>query len=564
MPPKAKVGLQLGPVDMKKAMASVKTFGQKAGKVMGKVAPIGAGMLGIGGVYAIQGLTRETMQYDMRLQRLGIQAGLTAKEQSNLNQTILDSSTDTGIARDQLLDYMQSVTDATGNLNIAKDAVKYVAMGAQATGADLYGLGQIVSDLGTKYGLMGEKSGKALDILINQGAMGKLTLNEMASVGPKMFSVAQAAFGGGEEGLRRAGAYAQIMRQGYGDASGTVTAFQSSIQRLTSSEGLKKLEKHGIAIKGPGGQMRSWEDMFLDVIAKSQESSTILTDVLGESAYSGGLQFQKILEKSEWSMEGLRKEIDKYANVQGSTRGLQLKFNKASESSQLKLDKFKASLAANVDKLVLTEDALGTLGGAFENLTISANWMGGEMKTLIDDWRDLLGLDDRDNRTDEQLAKDSLAARAAAMNPAQETAAKRIGGLKTHSNLDRAFLRPGEEAFFRWYMEQPEFKKKTRLESDERKRGIAWRQLREDRVFGSKKVSMGELQERYSEHLVSTGKVSPESMLEHQNRLFEELVNKIEKAVEKGAEKGTSKATINAPSPLLDAGGTQAEPAHTQ
>jgi hypothetical protein len=324
---------------------------------------------GIGAAFVFARAAKEAMNFHGAMSRLAIQARVTAGEQAEVTQSILDTSKATGVARDDLQKFLKSVTDMTGDFGIATSTMEAVARASVATGADMQGLGFIVSDLSGKFNLMGDDASDALGVMIAQGEMGRLTLEEMARIGPEVMSVAGLAGLTGEAGVREMGAFLQVMRRGFGTAEKTATGFRSVIQRLTSSEGLRKLDKFGIDPTGfqdASGALTDFRGLFLSVLQKSTEDARILADVFGEQALAAA-PFQKLIA-GPGGIKAVEAELDKFMGVQADTTAINDKFGQAMQDGSNQAARFKARMVALGTETFFTKGSMDNLGTALDNL----------------------------------------------------------------------------------------------------------------------------------------------------------------------------------------------------
>jgi TP901 family phage tail tape measure protein len=367
-----------GAEKIKKDLSSIGGSAKGAGKMLGMLGlPIGGAAL----AYGLARAAKETAAYHKKLSQLSIQGHISAVEQGELHKQILEVSQATGVARDDILGFTQGIVDATGNMKLGQEAMKAVAMAAQVTGADMHGLGTLVSDAFMKFGLSGKDANKTLEILIEQGEKGRWTLNEMAETAAQAMSVAGLAGMQGVEGLREMGAMMQIIRQGFGDAHSAATGFKVMVTKIYGGEAERKLKKLGVAIADPDtGKLRKFGDIFLDLLKKTGGYVPTLIDIFGTRGVMGSANFGKIMEAAGGSIEAVENELAKYRDVTGDAATLTKKFGRMSEGAGVQMEKVKANFQAMLEESILTPENLNNVAEALDNLAISAGVMGEAFK----------------------------------------------------------------------------------------------------------------------------------------------------------------------------------------
>jgi len=371
---------------IKRQVRGIKSSLGGAAKMAGAlVAPLAGLAAGAG----LAMLAKDTMKFDKALTQLSIQGHVTAAGQADLREQIVDVATTTGIARDQVLQFTQGIVDATGDMQLGQDAMMAVAKAAQVTGADMQGLGTLVSDAFLKFGISGKDAESTLSTLIEQGEKGRYTLNEMAQTGARAMSVAGLAGMKGVEGMREMGAMMQIIRQGFGSAEEAATGFKVMVTKIYSSESKRKLEAMSVALRDPEtGKLRKFGDVFLDILRASKGDAMVLSDLFGTRGIMGVQNFRDIMEKNGGSIEAVTAEIDKYRNVTGSAAALQGKFNRAAGTSAVTVEKVGEEFKKLIDENLLTPDVLNALAESLGNLSTSTSFL----TETASWWREKLGL----------------------------------------------------------------------------------------------------------------------------------------------------------------------------
>lgn len=492
-----------------KVKRDVKSIESSMTKAGGAVKSMLGPLAGIGAAYAFTAAAKKSMEFDKALTQLSIQGHLTGKGQADLRRQILKTATATGVSRDALREYAQGVTDATGNVQLAQDAMTAVAKAAQVTGADLNGLGTLVSDASMKFNILGKDAGSALSIMIQQGEMGRYTLNEMARTGATAMSVAGIAGMEGADGLREMGAMMQIIRQGFGSAEEAATGFKTMVTKLYGPETERKLAKlgEGISIRGKSGELRKFGDIFLDVLRESKGDAAVLTDIFGTRGILGTANFAKIMRDNGGSVEAVTKELNRFRNVSGSGRDLHQKYNRMLDSGTLAGEKLSASWEKFVST-AMSERNINTLAEAIDNLSISMNWTA----DMMDEWRNILGYDKPKKKTDEEMAKYSQAGRGAAMGAGGQAAYAALSKI-FHTDDVRSFdLNDQEKRAALTYLDVMGKTPQTAGMSEDEKLTFAIEQIKGNIFGGSKEYREGRLRgeaERVAERLGGSFGLSP-------------------------------------------------------
>jgi hypothetical protein len=336
-------------------------------------------ILGLAGAAALTRLAKQTMDFRKGLTQLAIQGHITAGEQANLEQKMLDTSVATGVARDKLLEYGQSVTDATGNLTFAAAAMEEVSIAAQVTGAEMLGLGDLAADAFLKFGIGADGMGDALAVLIEQGEMGRLTLKEMGESAPKLFSTAAlAGLATGEEGLRELGAVAQVVRQGFSEGREAATGMLTMVSSLAKPETAKKLDELGVKLRDPKTkEMRKFTDVFLETLGATGGDIQELMGIFGVRGILGVTEFRKQFKIAGGDISGVRAALDKFMNVSGKASNTHAKFARVSNTAAVQTEKFKARMTELITETLLTESSMNALGAALGNMASSLEWAVG-------------------------------------------------------------------------------------------------------------------------------------------------------------------------------------------
>jgi hypothetical protein len=357
MPPRAKVDVDIG-VKGRKAMSQIKTLAGRVNKAFSKIKPIAGLALGAGGAFALQSAIKRTVDFDVALTRLAIQAKLTSKEQAALRAEMIGVAESSGIAKDQILAAGQSIIDATGDAEFMREVLGEVATMSQVTGADMAGMGNIVADLKNNFNLTGKEASQMLRVITEQGEQGKFTLVEFAQEGSKAFSAMALAGLKTEEQIKNATAELQVMRRGFSTASETTTAYLSLVRRLAMQS--EKLGKKGVRVFADQEKttMRSMSDILTDIFTNIGQNTDVLSELFGESV-AGVQAFSTAFDEAKKEGKDLKSVIGDFNTVTGDSARFQKDLGRIMDTTggkmltfQQKLDKiFDEAFMENVDDL---------------------------------------------------------------------------------------------------------------------------------------------------------------------------------------------------------------------
>jgi hypothetical protein len=185
-----------------------------------------------------------------RLERLGIQAGLSSEKMKQLKNDIYATALQDDVRVDpkEILAGVEAIVEKTGNLAFAEQNIKNIGQAVQATGATGVDIGELFGEF-EKMGIKGpEKVAEALDILNVQGKSGAFTLQNLAALGPRVITAYTSTGRSGTVALREMGAALQMIRMGTGSSEMAATAFEAVMRSLTDPKKIKQLEEMGLEL----------------------------------------------------------------------------------------------------------------------------------------------------------------------------------------------------------------------------------------------------------------------------------------------------------------------------
>ena len=259
-----------------------------------------------------------------RLERLGIQAGYSSEKVKKLKRDIEGAALEKDIRVDpkQILSGVEAIVEKTGNLKFAEQNLKNIGIAMQATGAT----GEDIGELFGEFEKMGIKSPKkvaeAIDILNVQGKSGAFTLQNLASLGPRVITAYTSTGREGTKALREMGSALQMIRMGTGSSEQSATAFEAVLRSLTDPKKIEKLEAMGIELFDPQEAakgkrvMRPINQLMKEIIKTTSGDKVELGQVFDAEAVRAFNQ-----AAGEFQRTGSLQKLDEFYNVQadGST-----------------------------------------------------------------------------------------------------------------------------------------------------------------------------------------------------------------------------------------------------
>lgn len=242
--------------------------------------------IGLGGGFALKGV----IEFDARLARLAIQAGLSRKEMFDLKDQLFQVGEATHQTPGELLSGIEQIVEKTGNFKFAVDSLKDMGIVASATGSQMEYIGATASNLQEKMGITKDEVLQVFDILNAQGKQGSFTLQNMAAMFERLLSSAARFDVQGVKGMRSFGAFLQIARRGAGNSEQATTAVERTVSDLIQNAG--KIQKEtGFSIfdadktkKAGRAVMKDFDVVLKEVIKRTKGDVTILQKIFGEES----------------------------------------------------------------------------------------------------------------------------------------------------------------------------------------------------------------------------------------------------------------------------------------
>lgn len=314
------------------ALGQMSQRGQRYMRALDRsVAKLGTGLDNLGNRYtaiisgAGLGLAgRKVAALETRVERLGINAGKSREEMLKLKQEVFEVAQEREIRVNpaQILSAIESIVEKTGDLAFAEANIRNIGMAVQATGADGQSIGEIMGEF-QKMGLVDpSKVMEVLDVINVQGKEGAFTLQNLASLGPRVITAYTATGRSGAEAMREMGAALQMIRMGTGSSEMAATAFEATMRTLTDPKKIKMLQSAGIKIFDPKAAekgkkaLRPINELMAEIIQKVNGDATKLGMVFDAEAVRA---FNAAA--AEYQRTGQLETLQKFMDVQadGST-----------------------------------------------------------------------------------------------------------------------------------------------------------------------------------------------------------------------------------------------------
>lgn len=268
---------------IKSAGSGVEAFASRAASAIQGVdkafSGLGTAMGAIGVSLSVGAATKEIIELDNRLTRIGLAADASAEQVASLKQKVFEAATDSKIKIDttSINDALDVVMTKTGDLKYTEDNIRNIAIAIQATGEQGSSIGSVFAEF-QKFGYTADQITKLMDDMVKQGDLGAFTFGEFAKAGSAVIS-AYSPIGTAPEDIKKANAAMQIIMMGTKNAEIAVTALGSAMSELSSPDKQAKLMAIGVRVRDESGKFRDFNDIMADLLKVSEKVGN--TDFLG-------------------------------------------------------------------------------------------------------------------------------------------------------------------------------------------------------------------------------------------------------------------------------------------
>lgn len=278
---------------LRKASASLDTFGGRAGAVMGRVnaalktsadralTPMTGLLLGGGVAVAASqfgNFSEELMYYGMVAKKS--KEGISA-----LRSEIHGLAKQTGIDQQVILGGINKIAEITGDTQFAEGMAGMLAKTSKATKADLADLATVASTMRVQWGWNEQAIAEAFNTLIVQGDQGSYTLQALAGEGKALLSSANAFGIKTKSQFESFGAFLQVMNASIKSEAEVTTSMSSLMNELISKS--KDLGKLGVRIfdmKDGKAQVRDFETIMMELMKATNADISVISPMFGDEA----------------------------------------------------------------------------------------------------------------------------------------------------------------------------------------------------------------------------------------------------------------------------------------
>lgn len=291
---------------------------------------------------AALGTAKMIMDLEMRMVRLGINAGKGAEEMEALKKQVfaIAAAPDIRLDPGKLLTALEAIEEKTGNLDNAQKNLRNIALAIQATGDSGENIGEIVGQL-EKMGVVDpSKIMEAIDTLNLQGKEGGMSLANITRLAPRLLSTYAAMGRTGVPAVRELGAALKVIQDGTGDQRKAAAAFESMMQTFMDPEKVKQLKAvAGVDVFDPErlkkGErvLRPINEIMTEIVKKSRGDLTKIAQVFDASAVRG---FAAAAE--EFKRTGSLDTLEKFMRMQGDGKSTLDDSRRAAQTASAAVD----------------------------------------------------------------------------------------------------------------------------------------------------------------------------------------------------------------------------------
>lgn len=288
---------------IKSAGSGVEAFASRAASAIQGVdkafSGLGTAMGAIGVSLSVGAATKEIIELDNRLTRIGLTADASAEQVAALKQKVFEAASDSSIKIDttSINDALDVVMTKTGDLKYAEDNIRNIAIAIQATGEQGSSIGSVFAEF-QKFGYSAEQITQLMDDMVKQGDQGAFTFGEFAKAGSAVIS-AYSPIGTAPEDIKKANAAMQIIMMGTKSAEIAVTALGSAMSELSSPDKQQKLMAYGVRVRDESGKFRDFNDIMADLLKVSEKvgNTDFLGNIFGQTSMQAIRAYGSFYEK---------------------------------------------------------------------------------------------------------------------------------------------------------------------------------------------------------------------------------------------------------------------------
>ena len=306
--------------EIKNAGSASQKFASTAMSAVNKVDKAFSGMtakLGALGVsLSLGAASKDIIDIDARLTRMGMTADASAEQVNKLKQKIFEAAQDPNIKIDpsKIIDALDVVMTKTGSLEYVEDNIKNIAVALQATGESGESIGDVFSEF-QKFGYDASSISQLMDDMVKQGDQGEYTFGKFAKTAKAVLS-AYSPIGNSVEDTKKLGAVMQILIAGTKNEEAAVTSLDAIMSELSDPKKQEQLGLIGVAVRDSTGKFRDLADIMQDVLSVAEKEGN--TDFLGEVF---GMTSMKAVRAFQQYGKNYKKLTDDLGNTTGALEG---------------------------------------------------------------------------------------------------------------------------------------------------------------------------------------------------------------------------------------------------
>lgn len=288
---------------------------------------------------SISGQAKNILEFRDAVNRLATIAGVAEKDIGGLKDQILATSVATGQMKENVTEALNAFVAKTGNIEDARRNLELYARTAVATGATMQEVALVGAELSDKLGIKDQS--KAMGILAKQSDIGAIEFKDLARQGPRLLAAAAGVGMKGEQGVREAGALAQVYAKAFGgpgSGASTTTAVEATFASIGKK--ISQLEAAGVKVQG-----RDRIDVLEDIIRKANGNEQVLRKIFDARAYRG-----VNVMATEFAKTGRFGEYERFRDVGADVGTIDEKYRRNAASGKMTLARLRARAEAGIDQ----------------------------------------------------------------------------------------------------------------------------------------------------------------------------------------------------------------------
>jgi len=362
----------LAPV-INQAGTALKDFA--SGNVVGGIAIIGAGLVGVGAESV-----KMAGDFQKSMMTLVTSAGESASNLKMVSDGVLQLSTVTGVSTEQLAKGMYMIESSGLHGAAGLDALRAAAMGSKAENADLGVVTRALTTILTDYSSTGVTASQSMNALTATVASGKTTLQNLATAMGNVLPIASSLgisfpqVGGALAVMTNAGMSAQRASMNLANAIRSLAAPSGIAQKSMIAVGLSAQQlKDTLSHQGLAAALQLVEDhVGKKFPAGSVEAVTAFKNIMG-----GATGYNVALMVGGAHMKTYKADIDSISKAMNTGGNEIMGWSEVQGTFNVQMDRAKASFDALL--IVLGTQFLPYLtqlaSGVAQGVSAFANWL---------------------------------------------------------------------------------------------------------------------------------------------------------------------------------------------